>query len=71
MTLMPRGGELREDALAVAHGAGVQAEGGGDGGAGDVGVQDADLVALLWPWRTARQAVVELLPTPPLPDMMA
>ena len=41
------GGELREDALAVAHGAGVQAEGGGDGGAGDVGVHDADLVALL------------------------
>ena len=41
------GGEFGEDALPVPHGAGVQAEGGGDGGAGDVGVHDAHFITPL------------------------
>ncbi len=44
----------------------VDAEGGGDGGAGDVGVQNGHLAAPR-AMATAREAVTVLLPTPPLP----
>ena len=43
----PPGGDFGEDALPVPHGPLGEAEGGGDGGAGDVGVHDAHLVAPL------------------------
>ena len=64
---MPVPVQRGQNALLAAHGPLVDAEGLGDGGAGDVGVQNADLIAQLRPWRRPAEQVTMLLPTPPLP----